>query len=822
MDIVASPTSTSAEEAARFPTTRGLDQPRQSESHAIPLDGNSEPKPSVKTPPPSKQHLTRPEYSSPLRHHRRTPSAPKQVKESLNARSEYITSQDDGVAEHRINQYTIKQEIGRGSFGAVHLAVDQYGKEFAVKEFSKARLRKRAQSHILRTPLSQRRRGALHGFNSPLHRNLGDDGKPQLNAIELIKEEIAIMKKLNHSNLVSLIEVLDDPTEDSLYMVMEMCKKGVVMKVGLDERADPYPDDVCRYWFRDLVLGIEYLHAQGVVHRDIKPDNCLITEDDVLKVVDFGVSEMFSKDSEMLTAKSAGSPAFLPPELCVARHGDVSGRAADIWSMGVTLYCLKYGRIPFEKTGIFELYDAIKGEDPELPADDDEDFRDLMTKLLEKDPQKRIKMGELRDHPWVTRRGTDKLLSEEENTSDLVEPPTEAEMNSAITTNMRNVMTVVKAVNKFKSLLESNKSGAITSILGDQSDARFSYPPATMKNEANAQATEPVTAKDPTERDDLQQGKKTYNRGPVPTLSIDDTTITAKNKQKSAVVNMPLALPREASTDTEDLSRDPTAADIESLDPAKLPPFRSLRPPATTTDDVGRRGHAHDPLEDQLYLYIGPSTFSGVSSNTDDDGTFMPHDDDMLVVSESPGAADVDIYETAYRDEIERIMAQANEQNKEPHVFLTRRVDARLMAISGRAGKWAAMGEEAKNQLKEYTQFSTRRARVTEVSRALRQAAREEYERRKQERRELIAAEKAKKQENPEECSNPTTPFSPPASGGNVEQSGPSSPWSPPKQSPSILRDKAVDAGRQAKTSIRGLMGMVKNKSRSRTDQEES
>ncbi|KAK5197001.1 hypothetical protein LTR96_000701 [Exophiala xenobiotica] len=822
MDIVASPTSTSAEEAARFPTTRDHDQPRQSESHAIPLDGNSEPASSVKTPPPSKQHLTRPEYSSPLRHHRRTPSAPKQVKESLNARSEYITSQDDGVAEHRINQYTIKQEIGRGSFGAVHLAVDQYGKEFAVKEFSKARLRKRAQSHILRQPLSQRRRGALHGFNSPMHRNLGNDGKPPLNAIELIKEEIAIMKKLNHSNLVSLIEVLDDPTEDSLYMVMEMCKKGVVMKVGLDERADPYPEDVCRYWFRDLVLGIEYLHAQGVVHRDIKPDNCLITEDDVLKVVDFGVSEMFSKDSEMLTAKSAGSPAFLPPELCVARHGDVSGRAADIWSMGVTLYCLKYGRIPFEKTGIFELYDAIKGEDPELPADDDEDFRDLMTKLLEKDPQKRIKMSELRDHPWVTRRGTDKLLSEEENTSDLVDPPTEAEMNSAITTNMRNVMTVVKAVNKFKSLLESNKSGAMTSILGDQSDAHFSYPPATMKKEANAQATEPVTAKDSTERDDLQQGEKTYNRGPVPTLSIDDTTITAKNKQKSGVVNMPLALPREASTDTEDLSRDPTAAEIESLDPAKLPPFRSLRPPASTTDDVGRRGHAHDPLEDQLYLYIGPSTFSGVSSNADDDGAFMPHDDDMLVVSESPGAADVDIYETAYRDEIERIMAQANEQNKEPHVFLTRRVDARLLAISGRAGKWAAMGEEAKNQLKEYTQFSTRRARVTEVSRALRQAAREEYERRKQERRELIAAEKARKQENPEESSNPTTPSSPPASGGNVEQSGPSSPWSPPKQSPSILRDKAADAGRQAKTSIRGLMGMVKNKSRSRTDQEES
>ena len=66
------------------------------------------------------------------------------------------------------------------------------------------------------------------------------------------------MKKLNHDNLVQLIEVLDDPEEDSLYMVLEMCKKGVIMKVGLDEMADSYGDEDCRCWFRDLILGIEY------------------------------------------------------------------------------------------------------------------------------------------------------------------------------------------------------------------------------------------------------------------------------------------------------------------------------------------------------------------------------------------------------------------------------------------------------------------------------------------------------------------------------------------------------------------------------------
>ena len=363
----------------------------------------------------------------------------------------------------------IKQEIGRGSFGAVHLAVDQNGVEYAVKEFSKSRLRKRAQSNILRRP--HHGHGVSHiaaglGFNSPLHRHSsGDliDQEQEGNPLFLIKEEIAVMKKLDHGNLVSLIEVLDDPNEDSLYMVLEMCKKGVVMKVGMDEKADPYDEESCRCWFRDLILGIEYLHAQGIVHRDIKPDNLLLTEDDILKVVDFGVSEIFEKESEMKTAKSAGSPAFLPPELCVAKHGGVSGKAADIWAMGVTLYCLRFGKIPFEQSGVLQLYESIKHDDVNLSSEPDvsESFKDLMYKLLEKDPHKRIKMPELRVsikiltvvrspltlkiHPWVTKDGKDPLLSEEENIADIIEPPTEEETNEAITGNLSNILVLVSS-----------------------------------------------------------------------------------------------------------------------------------------------------------------------------------------------------------------------------------------------------------------------------------------------------------------------------------------------------------------------------------------
>lgn len=137
------------------------------------------------------------------------------------------------------------------------------------------------------------------------------------------------------------------------------------------------------------------VHAQGVIHRDIKPDNLLLSDDDVLKVVDFGVSEMFEKPENMRTAKSAGSPAFLPPELC-GKHGDVSGTAADIWSMGVSLYCLKYGRIPFNRDGVLDMYDAIRTDEPSIPKDENPDFVDLMQKLLNKDPEQRITMDKLR------------------------------------------------------------------------------------------------------------------------------------------------------------------------------------------------------------------------------------------------------------------------------------------------------------------------------------------------------------------------------------------------------------------------------------------
>ncbi|GKT46643.1 calcium/calmodulin-dependent protein kinase kinase cmkC [Colletotrichum spaethianum] len=370
-------------------------------------------------------------FQSPLRHHRRTPSAHREVKETLNAVTEYGTESHDGSSHHRINQYIIKEEIGRGSYGAVHLATDQFGTEYAVKEFSKVRLRKRAQFNILRQGARRPQRFAHRvSLNAPLSPHFGDFGQESKagwnvnDALFFIREEIAIMKKLNHPNLVQLIEVLDDPEEDSLYMVLEMCKKGVVMKVGLNEKAKPYDEDSCRYWFRDLILGIEY---------------------------------------------------------------------SDIWSMGVSLYCLRYGKIPFEHEGVLEMYEAIKTESPELPEDENPDFVDLMNRILDKDPQKRIQMSELREHPWVTKKGTDPLLSKEENCSVIVEPPNELELSRAFTRKMNHLLCVMKAIHKFKGILARQRQNSRSSRDGNSAPSTPSVDP--IREDARAEDIEALIAK---------------------------------------------------------------------------------------------------------------------------------------------------------------------------------------------------------------------------------------------------------------------------------------------------------------------------------------
>jgi serine/threonine protein kinase len=164
------------------------------------------------------------------------------------------------------------------------------------------------------------------------------------------------------------------------------------------------------------------VHYQGVIHRDIKPANLLYSKDHVVKISDFGVS-YFNKvlagegaasqrsdqvDREL--AETAGTPAFFAPELCWAgdnRHDyrHQITRSIDVWALGVTLYCFIFGQCPFIAATEYELFEVIPtqplGFPEHLQHRLDDDLKDLLQRLLEKNPQERITLEQVKTHPWV-------------------------------------------------------------------------------------------------------------------------------------------------------------------------------------------------------------------------------------------------------------------------------------------------------------------------------------------------------------------------------------------------------------------------------------
>uniref|UniRef100_I3J7I3 Calcium/calmodulin-dependent protein kinase kinase 2 n=2 Tax=Pseudocrenilabrinae TaxID=318546 RepID=I3J7I3_ORENI len=241
--------------------------------------------------------------------------------------------------------------------------------------------------------------------------------------LERVYQEIAILKKLDHPNVVKLVEVLDDPGEDHLYMGML-----AVMEVPTDK---PFSEDQARFYFQDLLRGIEYLHYQRIIHRDVKPSNLLVGEDGHIKIADFGVSNQFEGADALLTS-TVGTPAFLAPETLSETRKNFSGKALDVWAMGVTLYCFVFGECPFMDERILSLHQKIKTQPVVLPehADISDDLKDLLLKMLDKNPETRITIPQIKVHPWVTRHGAEPLPPEDDNCCMLIEVTEEEVENS--------------------------------------------------------------------------------------------------------------------------------------------------------------------------------------------------------------------------------------------------------------------------------------------------------------------------------------------------------------------------------------------------------
>jgi hypothetical protein len=377
----------------------------------------------------------------------------------------------------------------------------------------------------------------------------------------------------------------------------------------------------------------------------------------------------------------------------------------------------------------------------------------------------------------------------------------------------------------------------MSSILGEDESPRFSQPPLSLprgmpssphlehkshsleifdrRPMEGALATEGVHREIDLSRQGA--GQLTSKRRPIDNvidpIREDPAEHGAKDPKANTFLTPPTLSTEHGDDSADALSRRSTALDTPTGDPEKFPPFK--RTHARTADDTGHRGHAHDPLEDQLYLFIGPSTFAGPAGNADRRPSFVPDEDDVPIVSESPGAADIDIYETAYRDEIERIRARARTEDSEPAVYLTRRVDARLLALSGQAGRLMAMGEEGFERFNEVTNFREHKARVTEVSRALKAALKEEYLKRKQEKKQELGATRAESVVPQEQGARSEGEIST----GELPVSESAGKITMPSPFRNPFASKGSEAGKQTINSLLGLMSAMKEKAKgSRTE----
>ncbi|XP_055678076.1 serine/threonine-protein kinase stk11 [Lutzomyia longipalpis] len=222
------------------------------------------------------------------------------------------------------------------------------------------------------------------------------------NGEQNVRREIQLLRNLKHKNVIELLDVLYNEEKQKMYLIMEYCVG------GLQEMLDSAPEKrlplfQAHRYFVQLLNGLEYLHGCGVIHKDIKPGNLLLTLDHTLKISDFGVAEAletFADDDTCTTGQ--GSPAFQPPEIANGQES-FAGFKVDIWSSGVTLYNITTGQYPFEGDNIYRLLENIgksQWEPPESLYKLDKHLTTLILGMLQADPQHRFTLPQIRNHPW--------------------------------------------------------------------------------------------------------------------------------------------------------------------------------------------------------------------------------------------------------------------------------------------------------------------------------------------------------------------------------------------------------------------------------------
>ncbi|OHT01622.1 hypothetical protein TRFO_07539 [Tritrichomonas foetus] len=206
------------------------------------------------------------------------------------------------------------------------------------------------------------------------------------------KVEIEFLRKFDHPNIVKFIDSFEDEQKRHLYIVMEYCQgDNIIMNPSINlKRA-----------FSQILSAVQYLHRYRIIHQDIKPSNILLDNFNNVKLIDFGTAISIPPDLEKIPVTLSGTPHYFPPEFFTENECDPF--AADVWALGVSLYQIAFGVLPFQGKTLEEKARNIRSQELSFPNHADKDLADLISKMLMKNPENRIKISQIWAHPFMAK-----------------------------------------------------------------------------------------------------------------------------------------------------------------------------------------------------------------------------------------------------------------------------------------------------------------------------------------------------------------------------------------------------------------------------------
>jgi serine/threonine protein kinase len=216
-----------------------------------------------------------------------------------------------------------------------------------------------------------------------------------------------LLKKIKHSNVIRLLEVFE--SSKHLLMVMEYAGGGDLLK--LIKKRGGLKEQDSKFIFKQIAYGLSHIHCRSVIHRDIKLDNILLDCEKGVKICDFGVSKIIKKGQ--IIKEQCGTPAYLAPEIII--DTGYEGFFVDIWSLGVLLFAMLCGTVPFKAPTLEELHKLILAGKFTFPIELSNEAKELISGMIKLEPTQRLTIPQILNHPWL--KETNEMESESEDDS---------------------------------------------------------------------------------------------------------------------------------------------------------------------------------------------------------------------------------------------------------------------------------------------------------------------------------------------------------------------------------------------------------------------